>query len=122
MPCLIVHLPDREPQTIPLNDDRYVIGREDGCDIVLPHAVVSNRHAMLMRLGDRYSLEDLNSTNGTQVNGTPQKRCELEDNDSITVGILELIFRQRDPDDKDSASIKSPKNPMTLGAEAELDF
>jgi two-component system response regulator AtoC len=44
------------------------IGREVGCEVVIDHEKISRRHAIL-RLGDRWTLEDLGSRNGTQIRG-----------------------------------------------------
>ena len=46
------------------------IGRREGCDIVLPHGNVSGRHCLLFLEHGYWIVEDLNSTNGTRVNGT----------------------------------------------------
>ena len=51
----------------PLDGERVVIGRVNGCDIVLPPLYVSKRHAAIVRRRDGYYLEDLDSTAGTFV-------------------------------------------------------
>lgn len=57
-------------RTLELTGERYVVGREEGCDLVLASDEVSRRHAALERLPDgRYSLTDLGSANGTFVGG-----------------------------------------------------
>jgi len=48
---------------------RFTIGREPGCDLVIPDLTVSRRHADLTRVGDRWLLCDLGSMNGTRQNG-----------------------------------------------------
>ena len=45
-----------------------VLGRDSGCDIVLPDAFVSFRHARIYASGDGYFVEDLGSANGTLIN------------------------------------------------------
>jgi hypothetical protein len=72
-----------------------VIGRRSGCDIFLANSAVSRRHAEIRREGDSYFLHDLNSTNGTLLNGEPVIGEEqLRDWDEIGIGIFKLIFRQ----------------------------
>ena len=54
-----------------LEDGTYILGRSPECDICLPLPEVSERHAMLSVSGFRTVLKDLNSSNGTLVNGYP---------------------------------------------------
>ncbi len=57
-------------RTFELIGERYVVGREEGCELVLPSDQISRRHAAFERLPDgRYSLTDLGSANGTFVGG-----------------------------------------------------
>ena len=57
-------------RTFELTGERYVVGREEGCEVVLASDEISRRHAVLERLPDgRYSLTDLGSANGTFVGG-----------------------------------------------------
>ena len=48
-------------------------------------------------MGDDYWLVDLGSTNGTEVNGRPIKRQQLDDGDRITIGSTEIVFGRRQP-------------------------
>ncbi|MCL4289309.1 MAG: PD40 domain-containing protein [Thermoleophilia bacterium] len=55
---------------VELTGERYVVGREEGCELVLVEEKISRRHAQLEAVGDgRYLVRDLGSTNGTFVNG-----------------------------------------------------
>ncbi|MEW6696049.1 MAG: FhaA domain-containing protein [Bacillota bacterium] len=78
----------------PLADYRISLGRRDTCDIVLSDSSVSRRHAQFERIGGRFWLTDLNSTNGTYLNGLPVDRVELTTGDVITVGNTVLIFKE----------------------------
>jgi hypothetical protein len=71
------------------------IGRSKDCDIRLDDANASRRHAEVRQEGTAYWLVDLDSTNGTTVNGRRQQRARLENDDRITVGSTELVFRRR---------------------------
>jgi len=66
-----------------------LIGRKD-CDLVLNDSEVSRRHAELKIVGQKLMIEDLMSTNGTQVNGMTITRIQLAPNDLITVGETSL--------------------------------
>jgi hypothetical protein len=72
-----------------------VIGRSGGCDVVVDDANVSRRHAEIRRLGEGYSLVDLGSTNGTEVNGQRVGETSLMNGDVIGVGTTRLTFERR---------------------------
>jgi pSer/pThr/pTyr-binding forkhead associated (FHA) protein len=73
---------------------RVVIGRSKDCDIQVRDANVSRQHAEVRQEGTAFWLVDLDSTNGTEVNGRREKRAKLEDGDKITVGSTELLFER----------------------------
>jgi hypothetical protein len=52
-------------QLIPVSEGALILGRSSSCDLRLPHASISRRHARLTRRGERLFLEDLGSQNGT---------------------------------------------------------
>lgn len=76
-----------------------LIGRDGRCDIILDDPAVSNTHAKVRAEGAEegrpaFYLQDLMSTNGTQVNGESVVRSRLQDGDRITLGPIELVFKQ----------------------------
>ena len=74
---------------------RVVIGRSKDCDIQISDPNASRRHAELRQEGSAYWLIDLDSTNGTTVNGHRTARAKLESGDVITVGSTDLRFERR---------------------------
>lgn len=89
-------LEQREGQSLALGPDPILIGRDPQNDLVLDDRRVSRKHAEIrLRLG-RYTLYDLQSTNGTYVNGRRVAEKVLEDGDKISVGGLELMFHAAD--------------------------
>ncbi len=74
---------------------RIVLGRSKDCDIQLADPNVSRRHAELRQEGSAYWLIDLDSTNGSMVNGRRVARAKLEAGDTITIGSTELLFDRR---------------------------
>jgi hypothetical protein len=72
-----------------------VIGRSSDCDVVLADPNVSRRHAEIRRLGEGYSLVDLGSTNGTEVNGQRVTETSLMNGDVIGVGTTRITFERR---------------------------
>ncbi|MBA2361292.1 MAG: DUF3662 and FHA domain-containing protein [Actinobacteria bacterium] len=78
----------------PLEKPVIVIGRSKECDIRVNDGNVSRRHAEIRREGSTFWLVDLDSTNGVTVNGRSLKRAKLDDEDRISVGSTELVFRR----------------------------
>jgi predicted component of type VI protein secretion system len=77
-----------------LRGDRAVIGRLSTCDICLKDANVSRRHAELMRVDDAWYVQDLESTNGTRLNGAAVDRARLRDGDVVEVGVTRLTYHR----------------------------
>jgi hypothetical protein len=75
--------------------DIVMIGRAPSNDIVIDNPVVSAQHAMLLKVGDSDWLKDLNSTNGTHINGLLFTDGELKDGDTIRFGSVMAIFAER---------------------------
>ena len=74
---------------------RVVIGRSKDCDIQITDPNASRRHAELRQEGLAYWLIDLDSTNGTTVNGRRTARAKLDTGDVITIGSTDLLFERR---------------------------
>jgi len=74
---------------------RVVIGRSKDCDVQLDDPNASRRHAEVRQEGAAYWLIDLDSTNGTAVNGHRTARAKLDTGDVITVGSTDLLFERR---------------------------
>lgn len=84
--------PGEPAQTVTLNAARFRIGRRPGLNLTLPSMQVSMIHAEFVQIGGRIFVRDLNSTNGTYVNGrrVDNHDVALRDGDRIRVGTLEL--------------------------------
>jgi hypothetical protein len=72
---------------------RNVVGTSADCDIVLTDAYLSSKHCAVRYEDEQYSMVDLDSTNGTYVNGKKTSKVELIDNDTIRLGKTELKFK-----------------------------
>jgi hypothetical protein len=79
---------------VALRGDRMVIGRLQECDICLADSNVSRRHAELFTIEGAWYLQDLESTNGTMLNGEPITRARLRDGDVIEIGLTRLTHHQ----------------------------
>ena len=95
------------------------IGRHSDNDIVLEDFSVSGKHCAVVREGEKYTLRDFGSTNGTRVNGLPVKReIQLKPKDIIQVGAAEIMFDGQNvdvPDEKRaSAQIEVTNEPSSV--------
>ena len=77
---------------IQLTKERMTIGRKPHNDIQIDNLAISGEHAAIMTILDDSFLEDLNSTNGTMVNGQQIKKHFLQNNDVIELGKYKLKF------------------------------
>lgn len=75
-----------------LDKERITIGRKPGNDIQIENLAVSSEHARIVTILNDSFLEDLNSTNGTLVNGNPIKKHILQNNDVIEIGKYVLKY------------------------------
>src|SRR5262249_18507381 len=92
MSKLILLLPDDSTLDIPLDRERLTIGRRAGNDVVLPNLAVSGEHAAIVTILADSFLEDLNSTNGTLVNGDAVAKHFLRDRDECVIGRQKPVY------------------------------
>jgi hypothetical protein len=89
-------LPTNEgPRTIPIESTNLTLGRGLSNDIILEDSRVSRHHAQLRYRARRFVITDLGSTNGTFINGERINEFRLRDGDIISLGGLELTFREQ---------------------------
>ena len=92
MPRLVLSLDGVALKEVPVTKDRTTIGRRSHNDLVIDNLAVSGEHAVMVRAGDDFYLEDLGSTNGTSVNGQPVKKHVMASGDVIDIGKYRLKF------------------------------
>jgi hypothetical protein len=85
----------RVGESFPLEGDRMTIGRRPDSDVFLDDVTVSRDHAIVVRRGDEYHLDDLGSLNGTYVNRRRIESHHLADGDELQVGKYKLTFLSR---------------------------
>src|SRR5271157_5321474 len=73
-----------------LEKETTTIGRKPENDIVIDNQAVSGHHALLRTDGDHILIEDLNSLNGTYINGHKASKTELFNGDVILIGVHTL--------------------------------
>jgi len=89
---LVLHTPGGGMRDIPLADGRITLGRRADNDVCLPYPAVSAEHAAIVTVLDDSFLEDMQSTNGTLVNGKRVVKHFLRDRDSIDLGRVQLVY------------------------------
>src|SRR6476661_6757827 len=92
MPKMIVSIDGVVIKEVQLTKDRTTLGRRPYNDIVIDNLAVSGEHAVLQLTGNEVYLEDLNSTNGTYVNGKAVKKQLLQNNDTVEIGKYKIKY------------------------------
>jgi pSer/pThr/pTyr-binding forkhead associated (FHA) protein len=94
MAYLELHIGQQASKKIDLGST-FSLGRSPGNNLRFPDHRISRRHARITREGERFLVEDLNSTNGTLLRNkrlAPSTPTELVEGDEIRIGPLRLIF------------------------------
>src|SRR4029079_7573905 len=92
MPKMIVSIDGVVIKEVQLTKDRTTLGRRPYNDIVIDNLAVSGEHAVLQMTGSEVYLEDLNSTNGTYVNGKAVKKQLLQNSDTVEIGKYKIKY------------------------------
>jgi len=91
-----------------MNKERYTIGRLPDNDIRIDNPAVSGHHSLIINILNDSFLEDLNSTNGTYVNGKLIKKHAMQHGDVITVGHHQLRFGDTEQDEFEKTMVITP--------------
>jgi pSer/pThr/pTyr-binding forkhead associated (FHA) protein len=113
MAKLILSLEGQVIREIELNKERMTIGRKPHNDIQIENLAVSGEHAAITTILNDSFLEDLDSTNGTLVNGAAVKKHVLQNGDIIEIGKFKLEYAnpqasQEAPDFERTMILRSP--------------
>ena len=85
----------RAGESFTVQGDRITVGRRPDCDVFLDDVTVSRDHAMIVRRGSDYFLDDCGSLNGTYVNRRRIDSHQLADGDELQIGKYKLAFLSR---------------------------
>jgi len=104
-----------------MNKERYTIGRLSDNDVRIDNPAVSGHHSLIINILNDSFLEDLNSTNGTYVNGKLIKKHALQHGDVVTVGHHQLRFMDTqgsdaEPDEFEKTMIITPGSAVAAAA------
>ena len=118
MPKMIVSIDGVVIKEVQLTKDRTTLGRRPYNDIVIDNLAVSGEHAVLQMSGADVFLEDLNSTNGTYVNGKAIKKQQLQGGDTVEIGKYKIKFVNDAADSHEKTTVISGGAVVSGAAEA----
>ena len=113
---LVVSLDGVVIKEVQITKDKTTLGRRPYNDIVIDNLAVSGEHAVLQMVGQDVFIEDLNSTNGTYINGKAVKKQLLAHNDTVEVGKYKIKFMVDDGTDYEKTMIMKPGAMSSSGA------
>ena len=105
---LVVALDGVVIKEVQITKDKTTLGRRPYNDIVIDNLAVSGEHAVLQMVGADVFIEDLNSTNGTYINGKAVKKQLLSHNDTVEIGKYKIKFIVDDGTDYEKTMIMKP--------------
>lgn len=108
---------DRDGEQFEIDRDEAIIGRTPDCFISIDDPAVSGRHCAVIREENRYILRDLESTNGTSMNGTRIREAQLSAGDIISIGSVQVML---DGDDIDGLNPPVTPTVKRNGGEAPI--
>jgi FHA domain len=112
---LVVSLDGVVIKEVQITKDKTTLGRRPYNDIVIDNLAVSGEHAVLQMVGADVFIEDLNSTNGTYINGKAVKKQLLSHNDTVEVGKYKIKYLVEEAVDYEKTMIVRPGS-NALGA------
>ncbi|MCH8180052.1 MAG: FHA domain-containing protein [Proteobacteria bacterium] len=117
---LVVSLDGVVIKEVQVTKDKTTLGRRPYNDIVIDNLAVSGEHAVLQLVGGNVFLEDLNSTNGTYINGKAVKRQLLQHNDTVEIGKYKIKYLVEEGSDYEKTMIMRSGSPLptALGAQS----
>jgi len=110
---LVVSLDGVVIKEVQITKDKTTLGRRPYNDIVIDNLAVSGEHAVLQMVGADVFIEDLNSTNGTYINGKAVKKQLLTHNDTVEIGKYKIKFLLEDGTDYEKTMIMKPGTEAT---------
>ena len=105
---LVVSLDGVVIKEVQITKDKTTLGRRPYNDIVIDNLAVSGEHAVLQMVGSDVFIEDLNSTNGTYINGKAIKKQLLTHNDTVEIGKYKIKFLVDDSGEYEKTMIMRP--------------
>lgn len=109
---LVVSLDGVVIKEVQITKDKTTLGRRPYNDIVIDNLAVSGEHAVLQMVGGDVFIEDLNSTNGTYINGKAIKKQLLTHNDTVEIGKYKIKYLVDESGEYEKTMIMRPGSGM----------
>ena len=110
--------PGQEPMAFAIRQERVAVGRDAGNDVRLPESAVSARHAVVITRMGISTVHDLNSSNGTWINGKRVESQQLQHGDVVQFGRLSMTYI----DESDASSSRQPPRLGTTQRDATVSL
>ena len=119
MAKIIIKFNNEVVDHVDLKQGDMKIGRKPGCEIMIDNLAISGEHANIFTVGNDSFIQDLNSTNGTLVNGKKITKHHLKNGDTIAIGKHTLVYltesaHLQEPDDFAKTVIINPASRGTM--------
>jgi MoxR-like ATPase len=111
MPTLQILTGPLKDQTVNIPGERFVLGRERDCELILDIPLASRHHACLYKGDDGWRIQDMGSVNGTLHNGAKVQDSIIVSGDKISIGDVIMVF-------SDGAPVAAVPAPVTTAAPA----
>lgn len=123
MPRVIITVPDQTPQPYRFQLDRQAVqmGRGSDNDIAINCGSVSVHHAVMERVSGGYQIRDLDSTNGTKLDGNRKPVIELRDGLSVKLGDVAFDFSLTDEEKEALAREKPPTESKIIAEDPDTE-
>ncbi len=82
------------PRELVLQKPEVVVGRSEDADISIASKLISRKHVMFNKRGTSVRYQDLDSANGTFLNGTRAHAADLYEGDTVQIGDVILVFHE----------------------------
>lgn len=115
-PYLLIEIPDAGPRELPIGEKPITLGRHPTNMVVIPDSMASRYHCVVEKSQDGLRVRDLDSSNGTKVNGQIVKTIRLGDGDVITIGKTRITIHA-----PSLAPSPKPKKAVSVPAADEED-
>jgi hypothetical protein len=109
---LVVSLDGVVIKEVQITKEKTSLGRRPYNDIVIDNLAVSGEHAHLQLVGNDVFIEDLNSTNGTYINGKAVKKQLLQHNDTVEIGKYKIKYIGEEVPDFEKTMVLRPGSPQ----------
>lgn len=121
MAKITIYVPDQEPMKVSFDEQAEVtVGRAPDNHLVVNHESISSHHAKLQLEGDGYTLIDLDSTNGTKIDGIATSNGPLSNGTQITFGKVDAVYECEEAAEEEVAAEGADGETFVSNMEVEI--